>query len=347
MSSAPVNGSKPTGWPSARGGPLTVAELTRRGFARLAERIDVARARHKPLSLLRQEAKRVLEALLDADGGHLSKGEQERVIEDVVSGTLGFSPLEELFRDETRQEILTLAWNQVIARVGEQWLPTSARFRDADQYREFVLRLAEVGTATGEGPEPGGAFDVLLPNGFRAVAILPPAVMGQPPLVLLARGEPRSAGVAPKSAVVPVPLSRADAVPAARSGPVPAPSRSGVVAAPPARAPGATMAASGDSLFQPPAAPRPVASSGLLPRPSVTVEPGAPDPLARLRTRVTERLIARCAAAGVYDLTQVPTAELRRILSVHVAEVATAERVRLDEAEQERLTLQILVAMNR
>ena len=82
-------------------------------------------------------------------------------------------------------------------------------------------------------------------------------------------------------------------------------------------------------------------------RPSVLQESGGFDPLARLRTRVTERLIARCAAVGMYDINQIPTGELRRILTVHIAEVATGEKLRLDENEQERIALQILVAMNR
>lgn len=317
-------GSRGVSWPGLRGGPLSVAELTRKGYARLAERIDVARSRHKPLSLLRQEAKRVLEQFLDADGAHLSKAERERLVEDVTAGSLGFCPLEELFRDDTRLEILCLAWNQVIARTGEQWLPTSARFRDNDQYSEFVLRLADIGTAAGRGPEGVGAFDVLLPNGFRAVAIIPPGVMGQPPLVLLVRGEPpqppSKSGSAGHSVLAP-------------PTPSVAASKSAAVPVPPARVV--------------PAEPRPPAATVFLePRPSPLAE-GGPDPHARLRSRVTERLIARCAAAGVYDIAQIPTAELRRILTVHVAEVAAAERARLDEAEQERMVLQILVAMNR
>lgn len=312
-------GSRGVTWPGLRG-PLSVAELTRKGYARLAEKIDVTKSRHKPLSLLRQEAKRVLEQFLDADGAHLSKPERDRLVEDVTASSLGFCPLEELFRDDGKAEILCLAWNQVIARAGEQWLPTSARFRDNGQYSEFVLRLADIGCPVGAGPEGVGAFDVLLPNGFRAVAILPPAVMGQPPLVLLARGEPPpppSKSAAPpspsKSAVQPMPSARA--VPAE-------PPRTD----PPRTGPPATM------FMEPRPAPPPA---------------GAPDPYARLRAKVTERLIARCASAGVYDITQIPTAELRRILAVHVAEVMAGERVRLDEAEQEKMVLQILVAMNR
>ncbi len=335
MSSAPVTGSRAIGWPSARGGPPSVAELTRKGYVRLAERIDVTKSRHKPLSLLRQEGKRVLEQLLDADGTHLSKGDRERVVEDVLGGALGFCPLEELFRDDTRQEIITLAWNQVIARTGEQWLPTSTRFRDADQYREFVLRLAEVGTALAAGPEPAGAFDVRLPNGFRAVAILPPGVMGQPPLVLLARGDaipvPGSS-----SAILTTPAPRSVSTSKSAVQPTPAPR---VAPAPPA-----TTVMEGMVSFNPT---RPSPSTDSMSRPSAVQESGAFDPLARLRSRVTERLIARCAAVGMYDISQIPTGELRRILTVHIAEVAAAEKLRLDENEQERIALQILVAMNR
>lgn len=317
-------GSRGTAWPGLRG-PLSVTELTKKGYARLAEKIDVARSRHKPLSLLRQEAKRVLEQMLDADGPHLSKPERDRLVEDVAACTLGFSPLEELFRDDTRQELLCLAWNQVIARTGEQWLPTSARFRDNDQYGEFVLRLAEIGTPVVRGPEGIGAFDVLLPNGFRAVAILPPGVMGQPPLVQLIRGEPQQMSSS-RSAVQPVPAART--VPADPPRPTDHP------------------IPTGRATPDPSARGQPPATVFMDARPPIPQE-GDSHPNARFRSRVTSRLIARCAAVGVYDITQIPTAELRRILLVHVAEVAAAERLWLEESEQERLVLEILVGMNR
>jgi hypothetical protein len=81
--------------------------------------------------------------------------------------------------------------------------------------------------------------------------------------------------------------------------------------------------------------------------PSTPPQAGPPDPLARVRQRVTERIITKLAAAGMYDLNLIPLPELRRIVLAHVAEVCQVDRVAADDTVQERLTLEILSGMNR
>src|SRR5436305_14027766 len=76
----------------------TPADVRRRAHARLAEKIDPVRCRHKPLSILRAEARRIVETLLDSDAPSLSGAERERLIEDVLAESIGLGPLEELFR---------------------------------------------------------------------------------------------------------------------------------------------------------------------------------------------------------------------------------------------------------
>ena len=49
----------------------------------------------------------------------------------------------------------------------------------------------------------------------------------------------------------------------------------------------------------------------------------------------------------MYDLNQIPLAELRRIVSAHVAEFCQHERVGLDEGAIDRVGLEILAGMNR
>ena len=71
------------------------------------------------------------------------------------------------------------------------------------------------------------------------------------------------------------------------------------------------------------------------------------DPLARLKERVTERIIAKCAAAGVYDLWVIPSGELQRVIHAHVLEISLLERIAIDELSKDRIVLEILVKMNR
>jgi hypothetical protein len=89
------------------------------------------------------------------------------------------------------------------------------------------------------------------------------------------------------------------------------------------------------------APPRPGGSVGTL-----TTAPVA-DPHAKLRQRLTERIIMRFAAAGVYDLSALPANELRRIVTASVAEFCHQDRLDLDGPFQERLALEILAGMNR
>ncbi|MCZ2343431.1 MAG: hypothetical protein LC104_16805, partial [Bacteroidales bacterium] len=72
-----------------------------------------------------------------------------------------------------------------------------------------------------------------------------------------------------------------------------------------------------------------------------------PDPIARVRERVKQRLISALADAGVYDLSRLPLGELRKIVQAYVAEINRDDRLGLDDSLQERLTLEILGGMNR
>lgn len=67
----------------------------------------------------------------------------------------------------------------------------------------------------------------------------------------------------------------------------------------------------------------------------------------RLRVRITERFIERLAANGVFDISALPVGELRRIIASYVAEFNGLEHLNLDNAAQDRLTLEILAGMNR
>ena len=71
------------------------------------------------------------------------------------------------------------------------------------------------------------------------------------------------------------------------------------------------------------------------------------DPFAKIRQRVTERIIMKFASAGVYDLNQIPLPELHRIVLAQVAEFCGGDKNGFDEATYDRLSLEILSGMNR
>lgn len=336
---------------------VSPAELRKKAHARLADRIDLSRSRHKPLSILRAEAKRALEQFFDQETATLSRSDRDRLIEDVLAESIGFGPLEEIFRDDAVKEILIVAPTQVIGRKNDSWLPMSARFRDVEQFRAALARWAEIGESLAPGPDPIAALDVRLPNGFRVVAILPPEIMDYSPQVLFQRGmtintPAPSPGANMQSAV---PKSSPNLLTTARPGtaptpprnvksgvvlaPVPRPTESGVVSfnTPPTNhASGSASQYSMGGIKQPPAASGPTSHVG-----------AATDPFAKVRQRVTEHIIMKFAGAGVYDLNQIPLPELHRIVLAQVAEFCGGDKGGFDETTFDRLSLEILSSMNR
>lgn len=331
------------------GSPL---ELPRRLHALLAEKFPAVRVRHKPLSILRQEGRRALEQFFDTQSPTTPRTDRDKLIEEVLGEAAGFGPLEELFRDETVKEIMLLAAAQVIARKETGWVPTSVRFRDAAHHRTYLRRLAETGEQLVVGGANGdGAFDVRLSNGFRVIGVLPPDVLDQPPLAVFVRGQPAPAIVATPG---PVPNGSGAALPALP------PTNSGVTTVPIQRIPvpikPGSVGVTANELT------RIQSSSGSgsnssLPRPTPLPVPEAPatgfytttnlDPKEQMRRRVSERIIRKCAAAGVYDLSAIPAAELQRVILAHVEELNGELIQKFTEQEVQIVALEIFTGMRR
>ncbi len=305
----------------------TREDLRKRATTRLADRIDLAKSKFKPLSLLRQDARRVLDQLLDQDAPTMGREDRDKFVDEILAQSQGFGPLEELFRDESVTEFMTMAFNQIISRKGESWLPTSVQFRDADQYRQILVGFAEFDPLRTSAVPSG--YDATLPNGFRVVGILPQAILEQPPLAVFTRGNVPTVVAKSASGAIPIPM------PNAKSGTITAPSSGSLPALP---AP--PLTASGTINFN--TTVRSGADSS-----SNSLSARLPDPFGRLKQRVIERLVSRLAAAGVNDLSQLPKQDLQKVIGMYVQEFSSVENLSLDESTQGRLTLEILTAMNR
>jgi hypothetical protein len=69
------------------------------------------------------------------------------------------------------------------------------------------------------------------------------------------------------------------------------------------------------------------------------------DPYAKMRGKITQRLITKIASAGIYDLSQIPKHELKKIVATMVDEANANDRLNLDASESARLTLEIISGM--
>lgn len=300
----------------------TPQDMMRKSHALLADRFPPAKVRHKPLSILRQEGRRALEILFENEFPTVKKPDRDQMIELVLGEAIGFGPLEELFRDESLGEIMVLAAAQVIARRNDAWVPTSVRFRDPAHLRGYFRRVADTGEQLASTASPVGGFDVRIANGFRVIGLLPPEVLDQSPTALFVRGE------------MPPPPS--------------SPTRSGTVS----NAPRAVPVPGGSTGVPASAATRAVSQSNqaevtLVPQPAEPRGPAVLNPYDRMRQRVTERIVRKCAAAGVYDLRSISTPELQRVILANVTELNADERMGMDEPLMQRMTLEILAGMNR
>lgn len=279
-----------------------------RVLMKLQDKLDPARAKRMPESLLKQTARQQAEQIVDADFPRMNRADRDRLIQDVLSEAFGFGPLEELFGDATVKEILVLGPQAVVVRREQGWLPTNVKFLDADHLQETLDKVVMHGEAVSPGL-PSSALDTKLPNGFRTVAVIPPPVLDQSAIVLFARTE------TPPAPVPPPPMVPAVAPPASVSGP-----KSGGFARLPTPAPRHS--------------------------PLDSTAPGE-GTLTRHRGRIMDRLTAKMAQLGVYDLQRVEITELRKVVAAYVREYCEAEKILLSDAEQGRLMLEILTAMHR
>ena len=286
----------------------------------LNEKFPPNRVRHKPLSILRQEARRAIETFLDVEFPSLAKPDRDRTTATAIDESISMGPLEELYRDEATTEFMVLAHNQIVGRKGNNWLPTSARFRDELAWQAYLKKLQATGEAYVTVSQLSAAFDVRLPNGFRVVGVVPPPGLGLGPTVVFSRGAPvvTASGSTNSFDSESSILSVADlnrSIAAANGG-------------------GSSVRLGGSGIIR-------TSASERIPAP-------VPPPLSPtdvLKQKVTERIVRKCAAAGVFDLKVIPRGELQKVIFASVDEYTVAENMPMADQTKNILTLEILSGM--
>jgi len=318
---------------SAAARSIPVFEVVKtRVLIKLQDRLDVSRSRRMPASLLQETARQQVEQVIDVEAARLSRPDRDRLLREVLEEAYGFGPLEELLADPTVKEIAVLGPQAVIARRDQGWLPTNVKFRDIDHLLEVLDKARTHGEAIG-GALPSSVLDVKLPNGFRAVAVIPPPASGQPPTVAFVR----------------VPEASSQTPPVFQATGTGSGAYSAIGANPVASHPLGGSNSAGTQPPQPPVSS--LGGSGRVAPPasrsSATRSPiPGEDSLERHRVKITERLIAKLSSLGVYDLSRLDKGELRKVVAAYVDEYCQTEKVYLSSADQSRLMLEILAGMN-
>jgi pilus assembly protein CpaF len=167
---------------------MTFDAVKDRLLAKLEDRFDMSSSNRMPQSLLKQSLRQTADQLADIEARGFSKPDRDRLIESVLNEFLGYGPLEELFGEAAVREIMVTGPGAVIVRRdAAQWMPTSVRFRDEGHVRATLDKMAAHADAIGPVMASMAAFDVKLPNGFRAVALTPPDALGLPATAVFVR----------------------------------------------------------------------------------------------------------------------------------------------------------------
>jgi hypothetical protein len=297
----------------------TFEAVKRRVLGRLEDRLDLSASKRMPPSLLRQGLRQQAEQTVELEGRGLSRPERDRIVEEVLGEMLGYGPLEELFGDAAVREIMVTGPGVVIVRREQgHWLPTSVKFRDEAHVRATLDKMAAHADPVGPVTASVALFDLRLPNGFRALAVIPPEALDQPATAAFIREV---------SSLSPAKEATAGIHPALLAS---GSASTGTMRSTPAAVTGSSRPGSGSSATSPRTTP---------------AEPG--DPIVRYRQRILERLFKKMASLRIYDVQRVETAELRKIVAAYIGEFCEGESIYLDDADQGRLLLEIMTAMKR
>ena len=229
--------SRPPGTPAApsparKSGLIAFSQASyetvrRRVLLKLEERLDMSASKRMPLSLLRQSLRYQAEQIADQEARGLSRSDRDRMIEEALGELFGYGPLDELFADPAVREVMVTGPAAVLVRREQgQWMPTSVKFRDEQHVRAILDKVATHADPVGPVMASMTVFDMKLPNGFRAIAVIPPGAIGQPATATFLREPPAAVKeglLAPGASVPRSPGSALHPQPAPRPGPLDSP----------------------------------------------------------------------------------------------------------------------------
>jgi pilus assembly protein CpaF len=140
--------------------------------------MDLAALRTLSEEELRLECRRVAEELSQLNSDLLSRGERERLVNEVLDETFGLGPLESLMRDPTITDILINGPKTVYVERQGRLEATDVAFHDDRHLIQIVQRI--VGKVGRRVDETVPMVDARLPDGSRINAIIPPLALDGP-----------------------------------------------------------------------------------------------------------------------------------------------------------------------
>jgi pilus assembly protein CpaF len=128
------------------------------------------------------EVKTALDKIIQREDVKVSPRERRAFVQEMISDTLGYGPLDPLLADTTVTEIMCNRYDDVWIERDGRLQHTGAAFGDDNQYRHVIEKIvAGVGRRIDESSP---MVDARLPDGSRVNAILPPLAIHGPILTI-------------------------------------------------------------------------------------------------------------------------------------------------------------------
>ncbi|MGH9273234.1 MAG: ATPase, T2SS/T4P/T4SS family, partial [Acidimicrobiales bacterium] len=124
---------------------------------------------------LAAEVKGALDTILQREDVEVTPLERRRFVQEMMSDTLGYGPLDPLLADETITEVMCNAYDDIWVEREGLIERTPLSFTDDVQYRAVIDKIV---SAVGRRvDEASPMVDARLPDGSRVNAIIPPLAL--------------------------------------------------------------------------------------------------------------------------------------------------------------------------
>src|SRR5581483_8902805 len=121
---------------------------------------------------LANEVKSALDRILQREDVSVSPLERRKFVQEMISDTLGYGPLDPLLQDDTITEIMCNNFDDIWIERNGLIERTDLAFTDEGQYRQVIDKIV---SAVGRRvDESSPMVDARLPDGSRVNAIIPP-----------------------------------------------------------------------------------------------------------------------------------------------------------------------------
>ncbi|MCD6507127.1 CpaF family protein [Candidatus Poribacteria bacterium] len=128
------------------------------------------------------EVERILSSILNREMISLSRGEKEKLFDEIMAEILGLGPIEEFMKDPEVTEIMVNGPHRIYIERGGRIYPTGKKFKDDEHLLRIIHRI--IAPLNRRLDETNPMVDARLPDGSRVNAVIPPISLIGPVLTI-------------------------------------------------------------------------------------------------------------------------------------------------------------------